>query len=36
MYELKKNDEINRLIAVMKSDSGISGPDTTMRLFNQI
>lgn len=27
MFELKKNDEINRLIAVTKSDSGISGPD---------
>ena len=26
MYELKKNEEINRLIAVTKSDSGISGP----------
>ena len=26
MYELKKNEEINKLIAITKSDSGISGP----------
>ena len=26
MYELKKNDAINELIAITKSDSGISGP----------
>lgn len=26
MYELKRNDEIDRLIAITKSDSGISGP----------
>ena len=26
MFELKKNDEINQLIAITKSDSGISGP----------
>ena len=27
MYELKKSEEINRLIAITKSDSGISGPE---------
>lgn len=27
MYELEKNDEINRLIRITKSDSGISGPE---------
>lgn len=27
MVELEKNEEINRLIAVTKSDSGISGPE---------
>ena len=27
MYELKKNEEINRLIDITKSDSGISGPE---------
>ena len=26
MYELEKNNEVNRLIAITKSDSGISGP----------
>lgn len=26
MFELEKTDEINRLIAITKSDSGISGP----------
>ena len=26
MFELKKTDEINRLIAITKSDSGVSGP----------
>ena len=26
MYELKRNEEINRLIGITKSDSGISGP----------
>lgn len=26
MFELEKNEEINRLIAITKSDSGISGP----------
>ena len=26
MYELEKNDHINQLIAITKSDSGISGP----------
>lgn len=27
MYELGKTDEVNRLIAISKSDSGISGPE---------
>lgn len=27
MFELKKTDEINRLISITKSDSGISGPE---------
>ena len=27
MFELKKNEEINNLIAITKSDSGISGPE---------
>ena len=27
MYELEKTERINRLIAITKSDSGISGPD---------
>lgn len=27
MFELKKTDEVNRLIAITKSDSGISGPE---------
>lgn len=27
MFELQKNDDINRLIAITKSDSGISGPE---------
>lgn len=27
MFELSKTDEVNRLIAVTKSDSGISGPE---------
>lgn len=27
MFELQKTDEINRLIAITKSDSGISGPE---------
>lgn len=27
MFELKKTDEINRLIAITKSDSGVSGPE---------
>ena len=27
MYELEKNEAINELIAITKSDSGISGPD---------
>ena len=27
MFELKKTEEINNLIAITKSDSGISGPD---------
>ena len=27
MYELEKTDEVNRLIAISKSDSGISGPE---------
>ena len=26
MFELKKNEEINRLIAITKSDSGVCGP----------
>lgn len=26
MYELKRNEEVERLIAITKSDSGISGP----------
>lgn len=26
MFELEKNDEINRLIAITKSNSGVSGP----------
>lgn len=26
MYELRRNDEIDRLIAMTKSDSGVSGP----------
>ena len=26
MFELEKNDEINRLVALTKSDSGVSGP----------
>lgn len=29
MFELKKTEEINRLIAITKSDSGISGPELT-------
>lgn len=27
MFELEKNEEINKLIAITKSDSGISGPE---------
>lgn len=27
MYELKRTEEINKLIAITKSDSGISGPE---------
>ena len=27
MYELEKTDEVNKLISVSKSDSGISGPE---------
>ncbi len=30
MFELEKTDEINNLIAITKSDSGISGPDLAM------
>ena len=26
MYELKRDEEVERLIAITKSDSGISGP----------
>ena len=27
MYELEKTEEVNRLIAITKSDSGVSGPE---------
>lgn len=27
MFEIEKNDEINRLIEITKSDSGVSGPE---------
>lgn len=27
MFELEKNEEVNRLISITKSDSGISGPE---------
>lgn len=27
MYEIEKTEKINRLIAITKSDSGISGPN---------
>jgi len=27
LFELEKNDEVNRLISITKSDSGISGPE---------
>lgn len=30
MFELEKNDEINRLISITKSNSGISGPELAM------
>jgi hypothetical protein len=34
LFELEKNEEVNRLIAVTKSDSGISGPELVQAHIN--